>query len=70
MVAPDASRTRAGAGFFRPVLTRSAARDVLEQIVDLIRGGQLREGDELPAERTIAARPQPPALERLRRELA
>jgi DNA-binding FadR family transcriptional regulator len=40
---------------FAPVRTRKSFEDVLGQIVDRIRSGQLREGDDLPGERRLAA---------------
>jgi GntR family transcriptional repressor for pyruvate dehydrogenase complex len=40
---------------FAPVRTRKSFEDVLKQIVDRIRSGQLREGDDLPGERRLAA---------------
>jgi GntR family transcriptional regulator, transcriptional repressor for pyruvate dehydrogenase complex len=40
---------------FAPVRTRKSFEDVLSQIVDRIRAGQLREGDDLPGERRLAA---------------
>lgn len=40
---------------FSPVQTRKSFEDVLSQIVDRIRAGQLREGDDLPGERRLAA---------------
>jgi GntR family transcriptional regulator, transcriptional repressor for pyruvate dehydrogenase complex len=40
---------------FAPVRTRKSFEDVLQQIVDRIRSGQLREGDDLPGERRLAA---------------
>jgi len=42
-------------GLFVPVRTRKTFEDVLSQIVDRIRAGQLREGDDLPGERRVAA---------------
>jgi len=40
---------------FSPVRSRSAADDVLHQVLDRIRSGQLVEGDSLPGERTLAS---------------
>lgn len=40
---------------FAPVRTRKTFEDVLGQVVDRIRSGQLQEGDELPGERKLAA---------------
>lgn len=54
---PTESRTgrrRVRAELFRPVTTRRAVEDVLGQFIELIRSGQLREGDELPGERVVA----------------
>jgi DNA-binding FadR family transcriptional regulator len=39
---------------FTPVRTRSVSSDVLEQILQRIRSGQLKEGDTLPGERALA----------------
>jgi GntR family transcriptional repressor for pyruvate dehydrogenase complex len=48
-------RSRVPDALFAPVRTRKAFEDVLGQIVDRIRAGQLREGDDLPGERRLAA---------------
>ncbi len=40
---------------FRPVRSRSAGGDVMHQIIDRIKSGELREGDVLPGERALAA---------------
>lgn len=40
---------------FEPVHSRRAFDDVVEQILEQIRGGRLLEGDALPSERTMAA---------------
>ncbi|MGV9864373.1 FadR/GntR family transcriptional regulator [Rhodococcus koreensis] len=40
---------------FRPVRSRSAGGDVMHQIIDRIKSGELREGDVLPGERVLAA---------------
>jgi DNA-binding FadR family transcriptional regulator len=40
---------------FAPVRTRKTFEDVLGQIVDRVRSGQLQEGDDLPGERKLAA---------------
>jgi GntR family transcriptional repressor for pyruvate dehydrogenase complex len=48
-------RRRVRVEVFRPVTTRRAVEDVVGQLVELIRSGQLREGDELPGERVVAA---------------
>jgi DNA-binding FadR family transcriptional regulator len=45
----------AGADAFEPVHSRRAFDAVIDQILEQIRGGQLREGDALPSERTMAA---------------
>lgn len=39
---------------FAPVRSRRVSRDVLEQILDRIRSGELRVGDMLPGERVLA----------------
>ncbi len=39
---------------FRPVQTRKTLESVIGQIVELIRAGQLQEGDDLPGERKLA----------------
>ncbi len=39
---------------FHPVQTRKTFENVIGQIVDLIRSGQLQEGDDLPGERRLA----------------
>lgn len=39
---------------FAPVATHKAFESVIGQIVDLVRSGQLHEGDDLPGERTLA----------------
>jgi len=39
---------------FHPVQTRKTFEDVIGQIVELIRSGQLHEGDDLPGERKLA----------------
>jgi DNA-binding FadR family transcriptional regulator len=41
---------------FAPVRTRRASDDVIRQILDQVRGGQIREGDLLPGERVLAER--------------
>jgi GntR family transcriptional regulator, transcriptional repressor for pyruvate dehydrogenase complex len=40
---------------FTPVRTRRTFEEVLDQIVDRIRAGQLQEGDYLPSERALSA---------------
>jgi GntR family transcriptional regulator, transcriptional repressor for pyruvate dehydrogenase complex len=40
---------------FSPVRSRRVTADVMNQILDRIRSGELREGDVLPGERTLAA---------------
>src|SRR5262249_16472260 len=48
---------RSGAGeLFAPVRTRRTFENVIDQIVDSIRSGGLREGDQLPPERELAAK--------------
>lgn len=54
----DASATsppRVSGALFEPIGTRRAFESVIEQIVDRIRSGALREGSLLPGERTLAA---------------
>jgi GntR family transcriptional regulator, transcriptional repressor for pyruvate dehydrogenase complex len=56
---PVAARreVRRGVGeLFAPVRTRRTFENVIEQIVDSIRSGGLREGDLLPPERELAAK--------------
>ncbi|MFJ6456125.1 FadR/GntR family transcriptional regulator [Paenarthrobacter sp. NPDC091669] len=40
---------------FSPVRSRRVSADVMNQILDRIKSGELREGDVLPGERTLAA---------------
>lgn len=40
---------------FKPVRTRRTFEEALEQIVEAVRAGDLRVGDRLPSERTLAA---------------
>ncbi|MGH3087597.1 MAG: FadR/GntR family transcriptional regulator [Rubrobacteraceae bacterium] len=49
------SGRRFGGDLFEPVRTRRAFEDVVGQVVDRIRSGELREGDMLPGEREMAA---------------
>ena len=48
------ARREAPKELFSPVRTRKSFEDVLSQIVDRIRAGQLLEGDDLPGERRLA----------------
>lgn len=54
-MAVSAQPARAAGALFEPVGTRRAYESVIEQIVDRIRSGELREGALLPGERTLAA---------------
>jgi GntR family transcriptional repressor for pyruvate dehydrogenase complex len=45
-------------GALQPVRARSVVDDVVVQLVELVRGGTLREGDRLPPERELAERLQ------------
>jgi GntR family transcriptional regulator, transcriptional repressor for pyruvate dehydrogenase complex len=54
-MAPPASRPAPAETLFLPVRTRKTFQDVVRQVVELIRAGELREGDELPGERRLAA---------------
>jgi GntR family transcriptional regulator, transcriptional repressor for pyruvate dehydrogenase complex len=47
-------RRRSPSQLFHPVQTRKTFESVIGQIVDMIRAGQLHEGDDLPGERTLA----------------
>jgi GntR family transcriptional repressor for pyruvate dehydrogenase complex len=47
-------RERAGIGLFTPVVTGRAVSAVVDQIVDLICSGRLRDGELLPGERQLA----------------
>jgi DNA-binding FadR family transcriptional regulator len=49
-----ASRERVLTELLQPVTARKAAEAIVDQLVDLIRSGELRQGDELPGERSIA----------------
>jgi DNA-binding FadR family transcriptional regulator len=40
---------------FSPVRTRKSFEEAVEQIADAVRAGDLRQGDRLPSERTLAA---------------
>lgn len=51
----EQERPRVPDDLFAPVRTRKTFEDVLGQIVDRIRSGQLQEGDDLPGERKLAA---------------
>jgi DNA-binding FadR family transcriptional regulator len=46
--------SRIDASLFEPVKTKRTFEEVLDQIVDRIRMGELREGDVLPSERALA----------------
>src|SRR5580765_3211128 len=46
---------RVSSDLFHPVRTRRTFEDVVGQIVELIQSGQIKEGDFLPGERTLAA---------------
>jgi len=39
-----------------PVRTRSVIDDIVDQLLELIRSGAVREGDRLPSERELAER--------------
>ena len=39
-----------------PVRTRSVIDDIVDQLLELIRGGTVHEGDRLPSERELAER--------------
>lgn len=41
-------------GLFRPIQTSRTYEEAIEQIADAIRAGEMRVGDRLPAERTLA----------------
>src|SRR5262245_11671119 len=49
------ARREAPEELFSPVRTRKSFEDVLSQVVDRIRAGQLSEGDDLPGERRLAS---------------
>jgi GntR family transcriptional regulator, transcriptional repressor for pyruvate dehydrogenase complex len=46
---------RVGSELFRPITTRAAFESVVRQIIGLIQGGRLSEGDVLPGERVLAS---------------
>lgn len=51
----EGATRRAPRDLFHPVRTRRTFEDVVQQIVDLVKSGKLREGDYLPGERTLAS---------------
>src|SRR5215203_4042452 len=52
------NRSRASQELFEPVRSRKTLDDVLHQIADVIRSGEVGEGEWLPGERALAERMQ------------